>query len=89
MSRSIKKFPIIKQEKVNKKIWNKRMRRKSLDFNMRGSQYKKCMVNWDNWQYPWFIERAIRNYKTDRFLQKQFSSLEDYLNYYKKCCIRK
>lgn len=85
MSRSYKKTPVIKQEKVDKKIWNRTLRRKKLSYSLKGSQYKKVMANWNSWQYLWTIEDAINGY----IPSKHFPTLQSYIEYWKKLCYRK
>lgn len=51
MSRSYKRYPIVRQERVNKKTWNRAIRNIKLNYSLKGSQYKKVMPNWDTWQY--------------------------------------
>lgn len=82
MSRSYKRYPIIRQERPDKTILNRKLRRKKL-WNLRGSQYKKVVRNFDDWGYRWSLYEALhcRRYKarTDK----------DQEQYWKKCCIRK
>lgn len=51
MSRSYKRYPIVRQERANKKTWNRAIRNIKLNYSLKGSQYKKVMPNWDTWQY--------------------------------------
>lgn len=90
MAKSYKKFPLVKQEKVDKHIWNRKLRRK-MDLYQRG-QYRKCMVNYDNWQYIWTKEDAVQNYYNNVELYKKahgFETVDDYINYWKRICFRK
>ena len=92
MSKSYKKYPIIKQEKFtkfDKKHWNKRIRNLDIDYCLNGSQYKKIFQNWNTWQYPWFLEEALQTYYENEYWQKLYPNVEDFINYWKRCCIRK
>ena len=44
MAKSYKKFPIVKQEKVDKKIWNKRLRRQKFDYSLSLIHYVLILV---------------------------------------------
>lgn len=85
MAKSYKKFPIVRQERVDKKNWNRKIRNLDIDYCLRGSQYKKIEPNWDNWSYRWSLEEAIDCYKPN----KQFPTLESWINYWERCCKRK
>lgn len=85
MSRSYKKTPVVKQEKVDKRTWNRTLRRKKLNYSLKGSQYKKIMINWDTWQYLWTMEEAVKEYSPS----KHFPTLQSYIEYWKKLCYRK
>ena len=85
MGKSYKKYPIVRQERVDKKIWNRAIRRANLDYSLHGSQYKKLMVNFDTWAYMWTLEDAIDSY----IPSKRFPTLDSWINYWKKVCYRK
>lgn len=87
MSRSYKKYPKVKQEKVDKVIWNRQLRRKLKDSELllRGSQYKKLFPNYETWQYRWSLEDAIQDYEPS----SSYPTLEDWIEYWKRCCYRK
>ena len=89
MAKSYKKFPIVKQEKVDKKIWNKRLRRQKFDYSLCGSQYKKVFQNWDTWQYRWTKEDAIKEYHKYQHIQRMYPTLEEWINYWERLCHRK
>lgn len=90
MAKSYKKYPIVKQEKVDKKIWNRKIRRLDIDFSFKGSLYKKLIPNWDTWQYPWFLDEAIDKYNnSSNFPNEEFPTLESYIEFWKRCCVRK
>lgn len=97
MSKSYKKFPILKQEKLDKKDWNRKARRKlkinpleknildeDSEFYFRGRQYKK-VYPYCKWEYPWTYQEAIDSYKPC----KSFPTLESWIDYWKRCCLRK
>ena len=89
MAKSYKKFPIVKQEKVDKKHWNRRLRRQKLDYSLKGSQYKKIFQNWDTWQYMWTKEDATNDYYRYKHIQAMYPTLEDWINYWERLCHRK
>ena len=88
MSRSYKRYPIVKQEKVHKKSWNRMIRNLDYDYVLRGSQYKKIYPNWETWQYPWFFEDAMESFEKGAW-QNSFVTKEEFINYWKRCCYRK
>lgn len=85
MARSFRRVPVVKQERVDKRVWNRAIRNKRLDYSMRGSQYKKVMPNWNTWQYRWTLRDAIREYSPS----ERFPTLESWILYWKKCCLWK
>ena len=90
MAKSYRKYPIVKQEKVNKKEWNRKVRRFKVDYALKGNNYKKIFINYNNWQYYWSLENAIDQYnKSENFPNKEFPTLESWIEYWKKCCLRK
>ena len=78
MSRSYKKYPIIRQEHVDKKVWNRAVRNIKLDYSLTGSQYKKIMPNFDT-------GAAIKSY----IPSSRYPTLESWIEYWKRCCYRK
>ena len=89
MSKSYKRFPIIRQEKVDKKLSNKRIRHFDEDYCLRGGQYKKVVSNCWKWEYPWFFEDAMDLYENCERTRRLHLTKEDYINYWKRCCYRK
>lgn len=85
MSRSYRKYPIVKQERVCKRTWNRAVRNMNLDFSLRGSQYKRIMRNWNTWQYPWTLRDAISQYQPS----VRFPTLDSWVLYWKRCCLWK
>lgn len=96
-SKSYKKYPIVKQEKVDKTLWNHKIRNLKIEkifeenwedeslFSLKGKQYQKIFPNWNTWQYIWTLEDAIENYHPNNY----FPTLESWIEYWKKCCFRK
>lgn len=82
MAKSYKRFPVVKQERVNKRVWNRRIRHRNIDYSLKGSQYKKLFVNYDTWHYRWTLDEAINE-------SKYYDSIEDCIEYWKRCCLRK
>ena len=85
MSRSYKRYPIVRQERVDKKTWNRAIRNIELNYSLKGSQYKKVMPNWDTWKYLWTLEEAVRDYQPS----KRFPTLDSWILYWKKLCLYK
>lgn len=90
MAKSRRKYPIIKQEKFNKKIGNMVLRNMDLDFAPKGSQYKKVTKNFALWKYRWTWEEAEEKWKENRHdIQSLYPNLEEYKNYWERQAIRK
>lgn len=89
MSKSYKKYHCIKQEKADKRDWNRKVRRSKDLFQ--GAQYKKFRSNWCNWKYRWTIEDAKEQYFSDvEYYSKKYPTVKDYINlYWKRICYRK
>lgn len=87
MGKSYKRTPIVKQERVNKKVWNHAVRQKvkSLDYALKGSQHKRIMLNFHSWKYPWSLQEAIEGYVPNKY----FPTLDSYIEYWKRVCLRK
>lgn len=52
MSRSYKRYPKVKQERLTKSdkiILNRRLRHLDIQVAYRGSQYKRRLPNWETW----------------------------------------
>ena len=96
MSRSRKKHGIYVKDKNNrymKRQASKRVRRYPIEQKIaNGSDYKKLLCSWDICDYKmvWFEKEAIEQFNERRIHNEKYSeSLDDWLNYYKKCTERK
>ena len=84
MSRSYKKYPIVRQERPDPKVSNRYVRHNlNIELSVKGTDYKKIKHSGWNWAYRWSLEDAKQNYKNSEYLQKKYS-LEEYLIWYKK-----
>lgn len=88
MAKSYKRYPILKQEKVNKKHWNRKVRHLKSDFSLKGMQYRKVFRNYNNWQYMWTLEDAIETWNNSEYYQVNYT-LESWIEYWKRLCYRK
>lgn len=87
MSRSYKKYPVVRQENADKRMTNRCVRRVGLDEDIpSGGIYKKYNKGDSDYSYRWTEEEAIANYygKRSRYLQRKYPTLEDYLIWYRK-----
>jgi hypothetical protein len=89
MSRSYKKYPIVRQERVDGRCSN-RFIRHNIDYEIppHGSFHKKIRANGINWAYYWSLEDAKQFYKANPSLHERFT-LEEYLIWYKKDVLSK
>lgn len=84
MSESYKKHPVITQEKVNKKLYNRWVRNLNLDYSLKGGQYKRLNSN-ANYKYEWTLDKAIYDFKPSA----EYPTLELWVEYWKTQCLRK
>ena len=92
MSRSYKRYPKVKQERLTKSdkiILNRRLRHLDVQVAYRGSQYKHRLPNWETWQYRWTWKDAVKDWYECDYLRKEYPTLESYRNYYESCVLRK
>lgn len=90
MSRSYKKYPIIRQEKEDYRHLNRQLRYDKFAEFPKGSSFKKHKPHWYTWAYRWTREQAISSYYERRKqMKRDFPTLEEWLNYWESCCIRK
>ena len=101
MSRSYKKNPWVtdhhrKSTKISKKFANKYFRNqiKSDKHMSNKPNHKKYYCSWDICDFRWmWTEKEARedyeNGKLSRYIYKQYPTIEDWLNYWAKCCKRK
>jgi hypothetical protein len=89
MSKSYKKYPIVKQEKEDYHYLNRKLRHDKLAAIPNGSFYKKYVNKCHEWKYIWTKEQAIRQYNEDEWIRERFPTLEMWINYWKTCVLRK
>ena len=84
MSKSYKKYPIVRQERADSRQSNRYIRH-NIDYDMprKGKFHKKVHANGMNWAYYWSLEDAKQFYKANPSLHEKFT-LEEYLIWYKK-----
>ena len=96
MSRSYKKHPYVTDNSssgVNKRIANRTFRRNKTKL-YQGGNYKKayCSYNICDYRWRWTEQDAIEYYYSippDCYLRRKYPTLDSYLEYQKKCCVRK
>lgn len=84
MSKSYRKYPIVVQEKIDKKQENKRVRHTMIDTALNGGQYKRISSE-ANWKYMWTLEDAIESYSNS----VNGTGLEEWIQYWYRCTTRK
>jgi hypothetical protein len=90
MSRSYKKYPIVRQERIDPRISNRYIRHHlDVDVPMKGSRYKRMKFGGWNWAYRWSLEDAKKTYYEREYFQQKYSTLEEYLIWYKKTVLSK
>lgn len=91
MSKSYKKYPIVRQEKEDYRYLNRQLRHDKLAEFPKGGSYRRHKPHWNAWTYRWTKEQAIQQYQKDKlgWIKRDFPTLDTWLNYWKSCCIRK
>lgn len=90
MSKSYKKYPIVRQERADSHQSNRYIRH-NMDYELplKGKQHKKVHNDGYNWAYYWSLEDAKTTYFKSSYWQGRFSTLEEYLIWYKKKILSK
>lgn len=89
MSKSYKRHAIIRQEKENHNYLNRQIRRDKYAEFLTPGAYKRHRPHWNDWHYRWTKEDAIKEWNEHRYASSRFSSLDEWLNYWASCTIRK
>ena len=90
MGKSYKKFPVVRQEKEDYHYLNRQIRHMKLEDEIpSGGAYRKIASKCGDWHYPWTKEQAIQEYNQYERIRKKYETLEDWLNYWKSCVVRK
>lgn len=100
MSRSYRKNYFVKDHnKGQKQLANRRLRSTYKLLPLKGGNYKKCYPQWDICDYLWYwskeyaiqewYEEEAKHYKFYAWRHKEYKTLENWLNYWKKCVRRK
>ena len=90
MSRSYKHTPIIRYEKEDYHILNRKIRRNKNTAEIAPySGYRRFSLHCNTWKSRWTKKAAIRKYYSNTYwgklLRSEYLTLEDYLLYWKKC----
>ena len=80
--------------KGNKKYANKKVRRHKYDLPLKGNGYKKLYESYDiiDWINYWSWSEAREQWETadeNSWLKKHHPTLQEYYNYWRKCCLNK
>ena len=87
MSRSYKKYPIIRQEKEDYRYLNRQIRHDKLAEIPNGGSFKKHRPHC-GWAYRWSKEQAIQEWKEKARIRQRYS-YDMWINQWKSWCIRK
>lgn len=87
MSRSYKKYPIVRQETKDYHYLNRQLRHDKLAKIPKGGSYKKVYSSWA-WAYRWSKEQAIQEWYRNAWIRERYS-YDEWIDYWKSCCIRK
>lgn len=101
MSRSYKKSPWVNDHKrrttkENKQIANRRFRRMAINDDRAPSRsfHKRYNESWDISDYCWRwtkedAKQAYANGSLNNYIYNHYPTMQDWLNYWAKCCERK
>lgn len=80
---SYNKYPIVRQERMDKKAWNRKLRRDRKLWALRGSEYRKVYQNWHKWDYMWTLDEALTGRLSETYTKEWITE------YWKRHCYRK
>ena len=89
MSKSYKKYPIVRQEKEDYHYLNRKLRHDKLAEIPNGGSYRKYVDKCHEWKYIWTKEQDICQYNEDEWIKERFPTLDEWINYWKTCVLRK
>lgn len=89
MSRSYKKYPILRQETEDYNYLNRQIRRDKFAEFLTPGAFKRHRPHYSTWAYRWSKEEAIEDWYRDTYTSSRFKSLDEWLNYWAKCVYRK
>ena len=85
MSRSYKKYPIVRQQRAEAHRANRYFRHNmEIEVPPKGRYYRKVKNFGWGWAYYWSLEDAKKHYYESEWCQNRFSTLKEYLIWYKK-----
>jgi hypothetical protein len=82
MSRSYKKFSIVRQETEDYRYLNRRLRHDKLAEIPKGGSYRRFSVKSHEWAYRWSMEQAIQDWYEKTWIRERYS-YDEWLNYWK------
>lgn len=82
MSRSYKKFPVVRQEKEDNKYSNRKLRRDKFAEISTGGAFKRHSQYTHNGKF-WGEKDAINTYYNRKYFQREFETLEKFLIWYR------
>ena len=89
MSRSYRKYPLLRVEKEDYRILNRQLRRDKLAKIPKGSSFKRHRPHWNYWAYVWTWEQAKKEYYELRYRIHERYTLEEWYQYWARCVRRK
>lgn len=89
MSRSYRKYPLLRVEKKEDyRQMNRQLRHDKLARIPDGGSYKKYASQWRNWAYRWTWKQALDDYYDSERISSKYT-LEEWRYYWEKIVIRK
>lgn len=89
MSRSYKKYTVIRQEKEDYRYLNRQIRHDRFAKFPTPGAFKRHRPHWHSWHCLWSKEDAIKEWYGKIYATSSFDSLEEWLNYWARCALRK
>lgn len=82
MSKSYKRFPIVRQEAEDYRYLNRQLRHDKLAEISNGGSYRKFKVKSHEWAYRWSMEQAIQDWYEKTWIRERYS-YEEWIEYWK------
>ena len=90
MSRSYRKYPLLRVEKKEDyRQLNRQLRPDKLAKLPNGGSYKKYASQWKRWAYRWTWKQAMEDYYSPQYSLSSRYTLEEYRRYWEKVVIGK
>lgn len=81
MSKSYKRFPIVRQKTEDYRYLNRQLRHDKLAEIPKGGSYRKLKTKAHEWAYRWSREQAIQDWNENTWIRERYS-YDKWMNYW-------